>query len=301
MKCPKCSYIGFEPTDRCRNCGFDFSLSAAASPEPDLPMRQAEPLGPMADFDLGEARRPPRPTPQTRAARRRQDDSLDPGLQPPAMTPADLPLFGELPPEDVPLVRPSTPSAPLSVRRSTPAPTRPRTPLARRTADPELEALPLENHAGDDAPPPSRAAVPKAPGEIASLGIRAAAGAIDWLMLFGLDLAVIYFTLRVSRLDTGEVMLLPAAPLAAFLVLLNGGYLALFTAAGGQTLGKMALGLKVVSDSGTPPTAGRALLRVAAFLVGAALAGLGLLPAAFDTTRRGLHDRLANTRVVRAA
>jgi len=299
MKCPKCSYIGFEPTDRCRNCGFDFSLSAAVSPDLDLPMRQGEPLGPMADFDLGEARRPPRPTPQTRAARRRQDTSLDPGLQPPATTPADLPLFGELPP-DLPLVRPSAPSAPLSVRRSTPAPTRPRTPLARRPPDPELEALPLEVHAADDAPPPSRAAAPAAPGEVASLGIRAAAGAIDWLMLLGLDLAVVYFTLRVSRLDTGEIMLLPAAPLAAFLVLLNGGYLALFTAASGQTLGKMALGLKVVSESGTPPTAARALLREAAFLVGAALAGLGLLPAVFDTARRGLHDRLANTRVVRA-
>ena len=34
MKCPKCDYIGFEPTDRCRNCGFDFSLSAATTAGP---------------------------------------------------------------------------------------------------------------------------------------------------------------------------------------------------------------------------------------------------------------------------
>ena len=29
MKCPKCGYLGFEPVDRCRNCGYDFSLAAA--------------------------------------------------------------------------------------------------------------------------------------------------------------------------------------------------------------------------------------------------------------------------------
>lgn len=118
-------------------------------------------------------------------------------------------------------------------------------------------------------------------------------------MLAGLDLAVIYFTLRVSRLAATEVLLLPPVPLVAFLLILNGGYLALFTAACGQTVGKMAFGLKVVSSGGGPLTIGRALLRVVVFLLSALPAGLGLLPAAFDRGRRGLHDRLAATRVVR--
>src|SRR5260221_621629 len=26
MKCPKCAYLGFETGDRCKNCGYDFSL-----------------------------------------------------------------------------------------------------------------------------------------------------------------------------------------------------------------------------------------------------------------------------------
>ena len=26
MKCPKCHYLGFDTGDRCRNCGYDFSL-----------------------------------------------------------------------------------------------------------------------------------------------------------------------------------------------------------------------------------------------------------------------------------
>ena len=36
MKCPKCGYLGFETGDRCRNCGYDFSLSVEPPDEPDL-------------------------------------------------------------------------------------------------------------------------------------------------------------------------------------------------------------------------------------------------------------------------
>ena len=32
MKCPKCSYLGFDSGDRCKNCGYDFSLIAVGTP-----------------------------------------------------------------------------------------------------------------------------------------------------------------------------------------------------------------------------------------------------------------------------
>ena len=43
MKCPKCNYLGFETGDRCRNCGYDFSLLALADapPHADLRLRPA--------------------------------------------------------------------------------------------------------------------------------------------------------------------------------------------------------------------------------------------------------------------
>ena len=42
MKCPKCDYLGFETGDRCKNCGYDFSLLAAPEPEPaDLSLKSA--------------------------------------------------------------------------------------------------------------------------------------------------------------------------------------------------------------------------------------------------------------------
>ena len=45
---------------------------------------------------------------------------------------------------------------------------------------------------------------------------------------------------------------LPAFPLLAFFALLTGGYFVAFTAVGGQSIGKMALGIKVVSEEEMP-------------------------------------------------
>jgi uncharacterized RDD family membrane protein YckC len=304
MKCPKCSYIGFETTDRCRNCGFDFSLSADAqgsAAASDLPMRPSEPMGPLADLDLAGGRRPDDATPQTRAGRRRHD-GLAAGTPSTAVTPSDLPLFGDIPPDDVPLVRPApTPTPPLSVRRSTPAPTRPRAPLGRRPSERETDALPLDTGMTVAPEPPPPSPTPAGDPEVAALGPRVGAALLDWTLLSGIDLAIVYFTLRATRLGTAEFSQLPLAPLAAFLLLLDGGYLALFTAASGQTIGKMAFGLKVVSALDGRLTVGRALVRAAAFLVGAGAAGLGLLPAVFDAAHRGLHDRIVNSRVVRVS
>jgi uncharacterized RDD family membrane protein YckC len=298
MKCPKCHYLGFEPADRCRNCGFDFSLAPTSDPASDLPLRREQPAGPLADFDLGDATRPARLTPASRADKRRHDGSLDPGV-PPAPRPGagDLPLFGDVFPEDEPLVRPAAPGAPLAVRRSTPS--RPRLAMPARSPDrPADPGLPLDSAlaASTDAP---EGVVGEA--EVAALGRRLGAAALDWLMLLALDAGVVYFTLRVSRLAPSEMALLPPIPMAVFLILLNGGYLALFTAATGQTIGKMAVGVRVVSVGNGPLTVGRALVRVVALIASALPAGLGLLPVAFDEGRRGLHDRLANTRVVRTA
>ncbi len=94
-------------------------------------------------------------------------------------------------------------------------------------------------------------------------------------------------------------------PLVAFLGLLNGGYFVAFIAAGGQTIGKMAAGIKVVPAEGEGAWTdrvplGTAFLRAAACLVSLAPAGAGLLPALLTADHRAVHDRLAHTRVVKA-
>ena len=76
----------------------------------------------------------------------------------------------------------------------------------------------------------------------------------------------------------------------------------LFTAAGGQTLGKMAAHLRVVDATAEEPemvTIGQAFRRSCASVLTVATLGLGWLPGLFGDGR-ALHDRLAGTRVIRS-
>lgn len=285
MKCPKCGYLGFEPVDRCRNCGYDFSLAAAPA-DLDLAMRTgATPLKPLDDLSIGERIAQPRAAESSSAP------------------PAELPLF-EPPADDEPLIRKaSPPRVPLAVRRATPEVHRVRTESPRRdTLEFELDVAgpPVaEARRTDAAARSAPAAAPET--QDAGIGSRFAAFLIDFLILIAVDAIVIYFTMQICGLTIGELGILPKAPLLAFLILQNGGYLVAFTA-GGQTLGKMAAGIRVVNaGSGAPLDLGHAILRTLIWLVLAGPAGLGFLTALFSRDHRGLHDRFAGTRVIRAS
>ena len=135
--------------------------------------------------------------------------------------------------------------------------------------------------------------------EDATIGARFAAFAIDALILAAIDAVVVYFTMQICGIGLDDLRILPRAPLFAFLLVQNGGYLVAFTA-GGQTLGKMAAGIKVVSaEPRSSLDVGRAFVRELVWLVLAAPAGLGLLTV-LGRDHRGVHDRFAGTRVVRA-
>jgi uncharacterized RDD family membrane protein YckC len=66
----------------------------------------------------------------------------------------------------------------------------------------------------------------------------------------------------------------------------------------GQTVGKMAMAIKVVRRDGHPLGVGTALLRLVGYLFSTLLLFAGFLMIVFDRQRRGLHDRLADTLVV---
>ena len=92
---------------------------------------------------------------------------------------------------------------------------------------------------------------------------------------------------------------LPLLPLVAFFLLLNGGYFIAFTTVGGQSIGKMAFGIKVISQEESAVPIGRATIRTLAYVVSALPLGAGFLPGVISADRLTLHDRLAHTRVVR--
>jgi uncharacterized RDD family membrane protein YckC len=122
---------------------------------------------------------------------------------------------------------------------------------------------------------------------------------IDFVILLAIDVLVVYFTMQICGLTAADLDVLPKAPLIAFFILQNGGYLVAFTA-GGQTLGKMAMGIKVISTGGTEQIdVPHSLLRTVLWLLLAIPGGLGFLTALFSPERRGLHDRFAGTRVIK--
>jgi uncharacterized RDD family membrane protein YckC len=296
MKCPMCDYIGFEAADRCRNCGYDFSRPASDSTAASLAVVDLGPEGALQDIPMRDgAGRPDAREPDIDKVLQNLDRVIGDNRG------ADLPLFDEDGPPMEPLVdATAAPRRPLAVRRATPDPARLRPKPVRHAHAPQALELPLPS-ADEPAEVPIRRGAP--PAEAASTAapphLRVLAAALDLLLLGAIDLVVVYFTLRMCGLSTDQIGILPIVPLGAFFLLVNGGYLAAFTAAGGQTIGKMAFGLKVVGNADRPVTGGLAVVRALGCVASIASLGLGFLPAIVAEGGRALEDRLAHTRVVR--
>jgi uncharacterized RDD family membrane protein YckC len=300
MKCPKCQYISFDQGDRCRNCGYEFSLSVDMT-DLDLPIKTGdEAVGPFSDFSLSDIDELPAPAPGSAQPSRAAANLRSP----------DLPLFGlREQDDDAPLVSlPASPRPPVSVRKSTvtrgpqqpPAPDEPALDLG---SPPDF--TPRADEESRSAWPPAAPEIATGEGERnASAVRRVLAATLDLALLAAIDAGVLYSTLRLVGLEFAEAAQVPVVPFVAFLALLNGGYMAVFTAAGGQSIGKMVMGIKVVtideSRGSDRVPLGQAVLRAAGYLVSALPAGLGFLPALFGPERRAVHDRLAHTRVVKA-
>ncbi len=298
MKCPKCSYIGFEEADRCRNCGYEFALSDVHPAAPDMPMRLADDDGgPLADLELGGGglTEPRRQAPA--AAKPRLDLDRMIGVEPQA---PDLPLFHDDPGADLPplVSAPASPRRPLAVRRQTPQPARVRRPLHEMLDTAGTLDLPLPRYARREHEP-RPAAVDAGAGALAGSVRRVSAALLDAVLLGAVHAVTLYFTLRLCGLATQDWRELPLLPLLAFFLIVDGAYLVAFTTAGGQTIGKMAFGLKVVGDDDRGVSAGTAARRALGALASALCLGAGLLPALLNEDRRALHDRLAGTHVVR--
>jgi uncharacterized RDD family membrane protein YckC len=133
------------------------------------------------------------------------------------------------------------------------------------------------------------------------IGRRFAAFALDLVLLwvvgivFGSAAGIVDRT--ASDPISGELSIGWQLPLAALTILYYvWGY---SRWSGGQTLGKRALGLRVVGSDGNAISPMRAVGRLLAEVPGALLLGVGYLWIAFDRQRQGWHDKLAETYVLR--
>ena len=74
----------------------------------------------------------------------------------------------------------------------------------------------------------------------------------------------------------------------------------LWTYWGGQTIGKKAMGIKVVKADGTPFGLVPAIIRYVGYIVSAVVILLGFIWILFDPNKQGWHDKIAGTYVVKA-
>ena len=138
--------------------------------------------------------------------------------------------------------------------------------------------------------------------EVIGFGRRLVAYLIDSIVLsvvgcsvgFGISLVATLLTGGSEDAATGLNL---SVQCLSFLI--TAGYFIVFWATTGQTLGKMAMGIKVISTDGSPVAWGKALLRYIGYIVSGIPLSLGFIWAAFDAKRQGWHDKIASTYVVR--
>jgi uncharacterized RDD family membrane protein YckC len=129
--------------------------------------------------------------------------------------------------------------------------------------------------------------------DYAGFGKRFGAKFLDTIIVYAINFAVGFGAAMIGGED-------PSVTLVALAVnmLIGFGYPIFFLGKWGQTLGKMALGIKVVTPTGEPITYGRAAGRVASEIITGFTFGIGYLMMLWDDEKRTLHDRIAGTRVV---
>ena len=115
-------------------------------------------------------------------------------------------------------------------------------------------------------------------------------------------LTAIFIPLSPMTQDTENLGVVGAIALVlglSFYVAVPFVYETFFLGRFGATPGKMALGQKVIRPDGSPITYLRGLGRFCAEILSGLILSIGYIMAAFDDEKRTLHDRIADTRVIK--
>lgn len=194
-----------------------------------------------------------------------------------------------------PPIPPSAEARPLTSRPVPPAGNRGARPAA---SSGEVEIIPTYI-APRPVAPRQRAAEP------AGFGIRLVAYLVDGVILFIpfllVNLAIGAVLLSAGPESPSEIGAAAVAMIVyGALAMMSAAYLVVFWALRGATPGKSLLGLEIRTEQGQSPLGlPTAMMRLLGYVVSGSLFGLGYLWIAFSDDKRGWHDRIAKTVVVR--
>ena len=136
--------------------------------------------------------------------------------------------------------------------------------------------------------------------ELAGIGARFGAKILDNIILYVIQTAINFAFVGSIGPGTNQQAAMTAMGL---MMAVNFGiafaYQIIFLHWKGQTPGKMALKIKVVTPEGEPLSWGKAIGRPFAEILSGCLLAIGYLMAIWDPEKRTLHDRLAGTRVIK--
>ncbi|MBI3354079.1 MAG: RDD family protein [Nitrospirae bacterium] len=262
MLCPKCNFTTFDYADTCKKCGYDLKA-------------YKESKGISASKPVSK----PAPKPE----RKIEPAPIDSGLSELSEIAFTTPAIEE----------PSIQAAEASFDEGFAAPPPPPPPISEESiSEPAYESLP---------PYPDAKSLPKG-----GFWIRYVAAFVDGIILLILQSIFGFFigmgvgmgsVMRGGIPEEGQML---SVIIAFFVTIFIGmAYSVFFVGWRGQTLGKMALKLKIIQTNGEEMTYGKAFLRWIGYSISGLTLGIGYLMVAFSKQKQGLHDKIAGTYVIR--
>lgn len=234
------------------------------------------------------------------------EGELSPAPPQPAVPPAYAPPQPQAPPMSPQAAQPSV-SPPPPVAAPVPPPI---APAPAPVEPPQLQERPR--------PVPPAAMAPAAPsypdyqqsspniggGERAGFGVRLGAYLLDGLIL-GVIMVVLMlplgFVIQMAARKAPGAMIPLAIGSYLLVALVSIAYILIPWAKSGATPGKKILHLKIVRDDGVAPLGyGKAALRMLGYIISGMILYIGFLMILFNDEKKGLHDMIAGTHVIRS-
>jgi len=137
--------------------------------------------------------------------------------------------------------------------------------------------------------------------DLAGLNSRALAFFIDLILIFVVALLAFgagTFFLSDSNIEPFDLERV-FIPIYLLLFFLGSAYFVILHGYGGKTIGKMLLGIRLITEQGNSPGFWEAFVRWVGYYISTAFLFIGFIWSIFDSRSQSWHDKIAGTFVVK--